>query len=119
MSDNTLQMTMLFDFFGDLLTDKQREYFDLYHNEDLSLSEIAEMAGISRQGVYDIISRSEKSLEEFEKKTGVVRRWNETRQKLEQAETLASELHKLSGSSLQSAKLSEELVEILKALNQN
>jgi len=118
MSNNTFQMTMLFDFFGDLLTDKQREYFDLYHNEDLSLSEIAEMAGISRQGVYDIISRSEKLLEEFEAKTGVVQRWLETRQELEQAETLARKLQQLFCNNPQSTKLAQELVETLVKLSE-
>jgi len=92
MRDETLQMTMLFDFFGDLLTDKQREYFDLYHNEDLSLSEIAEKAGISRQGVCDIIRRAENSLTELEEKTGVVRKWWETRAQLEQSKASAREL---------------------------
>jgi len=84
MNDDTLLMTMLFDFYGDLLTGKQREYFDLYHNEDLSLSEIAEKTGISRQGVYDIINRAEKALAEIEHKSGVVRKWQETRHKLQQ-----------------------------------
>lgn len=77
MDDKTLEMTMLFDFFGDLLTAKQREYFDLYYNNDLSLSEIAESAGISRQGVRDNIVRAEKALRDFEAKTGVVKRFSE------------------------------------------
>ena len=47
MQDKKLAMIMLFDFFGELLTEKQREYFDLYYNEDLSLSEIAEKRGVS------------------------------------------------------------------------
>jgi len=81
----TLQMTMLFDFFGDLLTERQREYFDLYHNEDLSLSEIAESTGISKQGVYDIITRAEKTLMEIEQKTGIIKKWRETRAGLESA----------------------------------
>ena len=51
MTDETVYRTMLFDFYGELLTDKQREYFDLHYNEDYSLGEIAEMTGISRQGV--------------------------------------------------------------------
>lgn len=42
-------MTMLFDFYGEILTDRQKEFFDLYYNEDLSLAEIAENYGISRQ----------------------------------------------------------------------
>ena len=94
MDDDTLLMTMMFDFFGDLLTEKQREYFDLYHNEDLSLSEIAEKAGISRQGVYDIIARAGKSLAEMEHKTGLVKRWLDIRAELEQAEEMALEIIK-------------------------
>ena len=77
MSDKTLEMTMLFDFFGDILTEKQREYFDLYYNDDLSLAEIAEMSGISRQGVRDNILRAENTLRDFEKKTGIVKRFEE------------------------------------------
>ena len=59
MKSDTFTMSMLFDFYGDLLTDKQKELFDLYYNEDLSLSEIAEQAEISRQGVRDAIVRAE------------------------------------------------------------
>lgn len=77
MQDKTLETTLLFDFFGDLLTEKQREYFDLHYNEDLSLSEIAENAGISRQGVLDMIRRAERTLEDTEKKTGIVRRFTD------------------------------------------
>jgi len=73
MEDKALHMTMLFDFFGELLTEKQKEYFDLYYNEDLSLSEIAENEGISRQGVRDIIVRAENTLTETEAKTGIVK----------------------------------------------
>ena len=93
MYDETLQNTMLFDFFGDLLTEKQREYFSLYHNEDLSLSEIAESAGISKQGVYDIIKRAEKVLVEIEDKTGIIKKWCETRAELELAITNNEPVH--------------------------
>ena len=48
MPDETVWRTMLFDFYGDLLTDKQREYYDLHYNQDLSLAEIAASSGISR-----------------------------------------------------------------------
>ena len=81
--NDTLQMTMLYDFYGDLLTEKQREYFDLYHNEDFSLSEIAEKAGITRSGVYDIVTRAEKVLIQVEQKTGIIQKWLETRAILE------------------------------------
>ena len=50
--DEAYFRTMLFDFYGELLTDKQREYFDLHYNADLSLAEIAQSEGISRQGVW-------------------------------------------------------------------
>ena len=59
MKNQTYRMTMLFDFYGELLTERQKEFFDLYYNEDLSLSEIAENSGISRQGVRDVIVRAE------------------------------------------------------------
>ena len=66
---------MLFDFYGDLLTERQKEFFDLYYNEDLSLSEIAENYGISRQGVRDIIVRAEGVMQQVEDKTGLIRRY--------------------------------------------
>lgn len=55
MDQKAFHMTLLFDFYGDLLTDRQKEFYDLYHNEDLSLAEIAENAGITRQGVRDVL----------------------------------------------------------------
>ncbi len=78
MTDETVYRTMLYDFYGELLTDKQREYFDLHYNEDYSLGEIAEMTGISRQGVWDIIRRAEEALRKTEEKTGLVHRFQET-----------------------------------------
>jgi len=93
MVDETLQNSMLYDFFSELLTEKQKEYFDLYHNEDLSLSEIAESAGITRQGVYDIVLRAEKSLTEIERKTGIIGKWIDTRLELEQAISEGNKVH--------------------------
>ena len=102
--DDTLRNAMLFDFYGDLLTKKQHEYYDLYHNEDLSLSEIAESAGISKQGVYDIISRAEKTLAETEKKTGIIQKWRETRTELERAITDCEQIHPVALSYFQLGK---------------
>ena len=59
MKQEAFTMSLLFDTYGALLTEKQQTYFDLYYNQDLSLAEIAEQEGISRQGVHDAISRSE------------------------------------------------------------
>ena len=67
---DALEMTLLFDYYGDLLTDRQRMFFDLRHNQDLSLAEIAEELQVSRQGVYDNLSRAEALLRNMEEKTG-------------------------------------------------
>jgi len=116
MIKKTLRMTMLFDFFGSLLTEKQRDFCDLYYNEDLSLSEIAEEADISRQGVYDIITRAAKSLEEFENKTGAVQRWIETRVRLEQAGSLITQLIGLRETGIEGARLVNELNDLIKGI---
>ena len=79
MKNQTYRMTMLFDFYGELLTDRQKEFFDLYYNEDLSLAEIAENAGISRQGVRDVIVRAEAQMQEIEDKTGLIKRFEQVR----------------------------------------
>ena len=77
MEDGLVNNTMLFDFYGELLTEKQKEYYDLHYNEDLSLGEIAEQSGISRQGVWDIIRRAEAAMQSVEDKTGLIKRFNE------------------------------------------
>lgn len=69
-----LEMTLLFDYYGELLTERQRMCFDLRHNQDLSLAEIAEELNVSRQGVHDNLSRAEALLRNMEEKTGCVRR---------------------------------------------
>ena len=84
MAESRWTRSMLLDFYGELLTDKQRECFDLHYNEDLSLSEIAEQLGISRQGVWDNIRRAESVLEDVENKTGLLRRFEENRRALEE-----------------------------------
>ena len=76
MKNQAYRMTMLFDFYGDILTERQKEFYDLYYNEDLSLGEIAENYGITRQGVRDVIVRAEAILTDLEDKTGLIRRFD-------------------------------------------
>lgn len=71
---DALQMTLLFDYYGDLLTERQKMCFDLRYNQDLSLTEIAEELQVSRQGVYDNLNRAEILMRNMEEKTGFVRR---------------------------------------------
>ncbi|MEL7646721.1 MAG: YlxM family DNA-binding protein [Sedimentibacter sp.] len=68
MSEKNLIYSILYDYYGDLLKDNQSNIIDLYYNQDLSLSEIAEDMNISRQGVHDALKKAEKSLMEYEDK---------------------------------------------------
>lgn len=95
MGEGTVMKTMLFDFYGELLTDKQREYYDLHYNEDLSLYEIAEQSGVSRQAVWDIIRRAEATMLETEKKTGFVAKAVRRRKALESLEAQLTKLEEL------------------------
>ena len=83
MKQDALQMSLLFDYYGELLSEKQRVCFDLYYNQDLSLSEIASELGITRQGVHDSLSRAETALGEFERVTGCIARDRRTANALE------------------------------------
>lgn len=79
MDMDLLDKSLLLDFYGDLLTDKQRETCELHWNEDWSLAEIAASGGLTRQGVWDILRRAETTLRDYEEKTGLVRRHMERR----------------------------------------
>ncbi len=92
MIDQTVHMGLLFDFYGQLLTEKQRLFFSLYHQDDLSLGEIAQQYGITRQAVYDIIQRSQKTLTNFEEKLGLIKRYVRQREQLERLQGRLREL---------------------------
>lgn len=66
-----LSISYLLDFYGQMLTDKQREVTEFYYNDDLSLAEIADHCHITRQGVRDSIKRAEAQLREYEEKVGL------------------------------------------------
>ena len=89
MKNQAFRMALLFDFYGDMLTDRQKEFFDLYYNEDLSLSEIAENYGITRQGVRDVIVRAEGIMQELEDKTGIIRRFQRMQEQFSDIERAA------------------------------
>ena len=79
-----LEMGYLLDFYGEVLTEKQREMLRQYYNDDLSLSEIGENFGITRQGARDAIKHGETTLKELEEKVGFAARYRRVQQKLEQ-----------------------------------
>ena len=72
MVDDIARASLLYDFYGALLTDRQRDVMALYHEENLSLSEIAQEYDISRQAVHDTLKKAEQALTEYEKKLGLV-----------------------------------------------
>ena len=74
-----LEISVLYDYYGDMLTEKQQEVIELYYNEDLSLAEIAAHSHITRQGVRDSIKRAEAQLREFEEMLGLAERFHEFR----------------------------------------
>lgn len=89
---DALEMTLLYDYYGDLLTERQKMCFDLRHNQDLSLGEIAEELSVSRQGVHDNLSRAEALLLNMEAKTGCVRRDMHCRAVMEKVREIADRL---------------------------
>ena len=97
MEDSRLNRSILLDYYGELLTEKQRECFDLHYNEDLSLSEIAEQLGISRQGVWDNIRRAESAMQEMESKTGLIRKTQENREALGMLKSRLDKLCEMTG----------------------
>lgn len=117
MEDKAVRMTLLYDFYGDLLTDRQREFYDLYHNEDLSLAEIAENAGITRQGVRDVLVRAEATLSEFEEKTGLMQRFLNVRAGLGSIEADLMQIAALNQDRLRSTELARLLDSIQTTVN--
>ncbi len=86
MLDKITETSLLFDFYGNLLTEKQRKVMSLYHEENLSLGEIAEEDNVSRQAVHISLKKAEKALKEYEDKLGLVKRWQENLKLIEDIE---------------------------------
>lgn len=95
MKNQAYRMAMLFDFYGDMLTDRQKEFYDLYYNEDLSLAEIAENYGITRQGVRDVIVRAEAILTELEDKTGIIRRFHKMQEQFREIQCSVEDIRRI------------------------
>ena len=103
--DKKVEISMLCEIYGKLLTEKQLDIMDNYYNLDLSLSEIAENEGITRQAVRDIIKKGENKLFEFEEKLGIMKK---TMKQEEKIANILSELTKI-----QTKFTDEQIAEIL------
>lgn len=86
--DDILKQTLLYDFYGELLTEHQKEIYEQAVLEDMSLSEIAAEAGISRQGVHDLVKRCNKTLEGYEEKLHLVERFMSVKERVHELNEL-------------------------------
>ena len=89
--DKIYEQTMLFDFYGELLTEHQRQIYEDAVYNDLSLGEIAEEQGISRQGVHDLIKRCDRILQDYENKLHLIERFAKAKQTVRQIQQLADQ----------------------------
>ena len=89
---DALEMALLLDYYGGMLTDKQRDCFDMRYNQDLSLGEIAEAMGVSRQAVNDNLSRTEALLRRMEENIGCVKRYKLAREAVSEIRNAATVL---------------------------
>ena len=112
--DEILKQSLLYDFYGELLTEHQKEIYEQFIVEDLSLSEIAKDAGISRQGVHDLIKRCNKILEEYEAKLHLVEKFLSVKEKVHQINGLLEESKTDESQLMQEIrKISGEIIEEL------
>ena len=115
-----LEMGYLLDFYGEALTEKQREMLRQYYNDDLSLAEIAANLGITRQGVRDSIKRGEAILLELEQKVGFAGRYRAVSEGFSRLEKLAKDIRFANSSSYAFSdeidKASKEMLRILEQL---
>ena len=93
MAKNFEVINILLDFYGDMLTDKQKAFLEYYYIDDLSLSEIADNEGITRQGVRDSIKRAESQLYYMEERLGIAKRFEEVRNGLTEIVDCAEEIN--------------------------
>ncbi|MGI6727612.1 MAG: YlxM family DNA-binding protein [Anaerovoracaceae bacterium] len=92
MLEKIVKTSILFDFYGELLPEKQREIFRLYHEDNYSLGEIGIEYGITRQGVHEAVKRSEEKLQNYEKKLGLVKKFQDTETVLDKIKDSIEEL---------------------------
>ena len=110
MFEKNLKLACLLDFYGEVLSERKQAVLSLYYNEDLSLAEIAEEIGISRQGVRELIKKSEEELLFLEEKLGLEKKFNKA---LSQSDRIFTLMDKESYSEVLRREL-EALVQILK-----
>ena len=112
--EKIVEQTLLYDFYGELLTERQKQVYEDVVFNDLSLSEAAEERGISRQGVHDQIKRCNRILQDYEEKLGLVEKFLKTREKVKEIHRLTREFRKTEDRELvyRIEAISEEISEL-------
>lgn len=116
--DNTLRRSLLFDFYGQLLTARQRDIYEMHFAQDLSLGEIGEQLEISRQAVYDIVKRALRIMEDFETKLELISKYNNQQRMFNQGENLILKLQNLIENEDTMVEQCRQITEILKWLEE-
>lgn len=112
--EKIVQQGLLYDFYGELLTKHQQQIYEDVVINDMSLSEIAQEQGISRQGVHDLVRRCDKILSSYEEKLHLVEKFQETKRLVAEIETLTAQYQKTGDGSLveRIGQISREIAEI-------
>lgn len=113
-----VKFAVLLDYYGALLTEKQRDFITLYYEEDLSLAEIAENEGITRQGVRDSIKRAEALLLDTEEKLGLANKLKNLDEALDKISSYAQEISSINMQTALSKEISDLTVKIRTAVNE-
>ena len=110
-----LEQALLFDFYGELLTDHQKEIYEQFVLEDLSLGQIAREAGISRQGVHDLIRRCNQTLKGYEDKLHLIEKFLAIKEKVKKIDNLLDDYHEENAEELivSIRRISDEIIEEL------
>ena len=113
--DERYEQAMLYDFYGELLTEHQKEIYELFVLDDYSLGEIAQEKGISRQGVHDLVKRCSQTLKGYEEKLHLVEKFVSIREKVKQIDELLDGYEKENAEKLVAdiRKISDEIIEEL------
>ncbi|MCJ7856777.1 YlxM family DNA-binding protein [Lachnospiraceae bacterium NSJ-143] len=110
--DDILKATLLYDFYGELLTERQKTVFEYYHLNDCSLTEIGEELGISRQAVRDLLKRTETLLAGYEEKLRLVERFGIQKESVRRIKNLAQEIEQTGGISTVAIEKIDKIKEI-------
>ena len=108
-----LEISLLLDFYGEMLTEKQRDVVELYYNEDLSLAEIASHSGITRQGVRDSIKRAEAQLLDYEERLKLAQRFRRIQACLDEITDLAKDIERINDRFGESREIYQETGRIM------